>query len=99
MDPASGRTQGHSGLDRNAEPKPCPLALAGVAGRGIAGGRVDHLWNLYKLTAAYCEACAGACRMMFERLWVLLFLPVPLAWMAWEWRKQMRLAPLVMKTG
>ena len=36
--------------------------------------------------------------MTFERLWVLLFLPVPIAWMLWEWRRHVRRAPLVMKT-
>jgi Ca-activated chloride channel family protein len=37
--------------------------------------------------------------MIFERLWALLLLPLPLAWITWEWRRQMRLAPLLMKTG
>ena len=37
--------------------------------------------------------------MIFERLWVLLLLPLPLAWMAWEWRRQLRLAPLLLKTA
>jgi Ca-activated chloride channel family protein len=38
--------------------------------------------------------------MIFERLWVLLLLPLPLGWMAWEWRRQaLRHAPLILKTA
>jgi Ca-activated chloride channel family protein len=37
--------------------------------------------------------------MTFERLWVLLLLPLPLGWMLWEWKRQLRLAPLLLKTG
>jgi Ca-activated chloride channel homolog len=37
--------------------------------------------------------------MIFEHLWVLLFLPIPLAWTAWAWKRQLRLAPLLLKTG
>jgi Ca-activated chloride channel family protein len=37
--------------------------------------------------------------MIFERLWVLLLLPLPVSWMVWEWRRQMRLAPLLLKTA
>lgn len=37
--------------------------------------------------------------MIFERLWVLLLLPLPLAWMVWEWRRQLRHAALILKTA
>ena len=37
--------------------------------------------------------------MMFERLWVLLLLPLPLAWLVWELRRQPRRAPLYLKVG
>ena len=37
--------------------------------------------------------------MTFERLWALLLLPLPLAWLAWEWRRQVRHAPLLIKTA
>ncbi|MGA2715274.1 MAG: VWA domain-containing protein [Bryobacteraceae bacterium] len=37
--------------------------------------------------------------MTFERLWVLLLLPLPLAWLAWEWRQQPRRAPLYLKVA
>jgi len=35
--------------------------------------------------------------MTFERAWVLAFLVLPLAWMAWEWRRQVRRSALLMK--
>ena len=35
--------------------------------------------------------------MIFERLWVLPFLLIPLAWLAWEWRRQARRTPLLLK--
>ena len=28
--------------------------------------------------------------MTFDRLWVFLLLPLPLAWLLWEWRRQTR---------
>ena len=37
--------------------------------------------------------------MTFDRLWVLLLLPLPMGWLAWEWRRQTHRAPLVLKTG
>ncbi len=37
--------------------------------------------------------------MTFDRLWVLLLLPLPLGWLAWEWRRQAHRAPLMLKTG
>jgi len=37
--------------------------------------------------------------MTFERLWVLLLLPLPLAWLVWELRRQPRRAPLYLKVG
>jgi uncharacterized membrane protein/uncharacterized protein YegL len=36
--------------------------------------------------------------MSFERLWALILLPLPLAWLAWEWRRQVRHVPLILKT-
>lgn len=35
--------------------------------------------------------------MTFERAWVLFLLPLPFLWLAWEWRRQMRHAALVLK--
>jgi Ca-activated chloride channel family protein len=37
--------------------------------------------------------------MIFERPWALLLLPLPLGWLVWEWRRQMRRGPLAMKTA
>lgn len=37
--------------------------------------------------------------MTFDRVWVLLLLPLPLAWIAWEWRRQYRRLSLVLKTA
>jgi len=37
--------------------------------------------------------------MSFERAWVLLLLVLPLAWMAWDWRRQPRHAHLLLKTA
>jgi Ca-activated chloride channel homolog len=37
--------------------------------------------------------------MIFARFWVLSFLLLPLAWLAWEWRRQVRRAPLLLKTA
>ena len=37
--------------------------------------------------------------MIFERLWALLLLPLPLAWLAWEWRRQTRHAPVLIRTA
>jgi uncharacterized protein YegL len=37
--------------------------------------------------------------MTFDRFWVLPLLLFPLAWLAWEWRRQMRRAPLVLKVS
>ncbi|MDE3197353.1 MAG: VWA domain-containing protein [Acidobacteriota bacterium] len=37
--------------------------------------------------------------MTFDRVWVLLLLPLPLAWMAWEWRRQYRRVSLILKTA
>ncbi len=37
--------------------------------------------------------------MTFDRAWVLLLLVLPLAWAAWEWRRQPRRAPLLLKCG
>src|SRR4051794_25936692 len=36
--------------------------------------------------------------MTFQRLWILVFLPLPIAWMIWQWRPHTRRAPLVIKT-
>ncbi len=36
--------------------------------------------------------------MSFERAWILLFAPAPLAWAAWTWRKCPRRAALALKT-
>ncbi|MGD1072908.1 MAG: VWA domain-containing protein [Bryobacteraceae bacterium] len=35
--------------------------------------------------------------MTFERVWVLALLVLPLAWLAWEWQRQVRRGPLLMK--
>jgi uncharacterized protein YegL len=35
--------------------------------------------------------------MTFERLWFLLLLPLPLGWLAWEWRRQLRHAAVILK--
>lgn len=37
--------------------------------------------------------------MIFERLWALLLIPLPLAWLAWEWKRQIRHAPMFFKAG
>lgn len=37
--------------------------------------------------------------MTFERLWVLWLLALPLAWLAWEWRRQPRRAHLYLKVA
>jgi Ca-activated chloride channel homolog len=37
--------------------------------------------------------------MTFERLWVLLLLPLSLAWLVWELRRQPRRAPLYLKVA
>ena len=37
--------------------------------------------------------------MTFERLWALLLLPLPLGWLAWEWRRQLRRTPLILKAA
>ncbi len=37
--------------------------------------------------------------MIFARFWVLSFLLLPAAWLAWEWRRQVRRAPLLLKTA
>jgi Ca-activated chloride channel homolog len=37
--------------------------------------------------------------MNFERSWALLLLVLPLAWMAWDWRRQPRHAHLVLKVA
>jgi len=37
--------------------------------------------------------------MTFDRLWALLFLVLPLGWLAWEWRRQSRHAHLCLKTA
>jgi Ca-activated chloride channel homolog len=37
--------------------------------------------------------------MTFDRVWMLVLLPVPLFWLVWEWRRQIRRAPLAMKTA
>jgi uncharacterized protein YegL len=37
--------------------------------------------------------------MIFERLWVLPFLLAPLVWFAWEWRRQTRRTPLILKVS
>jgi len=36
--------------------------------------------------------------MIFDRYWVLPFILIPLLWMAWEWRRQVRRWPLALKT-
>jgi uncharacterized membrane protein/uncharacterized protein YegL len=36
--------------------------------------------------------------MTFDRLWVLPFLLLPLLWAAFEWRRQVRRTPLILKT-
>ncbi|MCU1326486.1 MAG: von Willebrand factor, type, partial [Bryobacterales bacterium] len=36
--------------------------------------------------------------MTFQRLWVLIFLLLPLGWMLWQWRQHTRRAPLIIKT-
>src|SRR5580700_5146310 len=41
----------------------------------------------------------GACPMSFERAWALLLLALPLAWIAWDWRRQPRHAHLVLKVS
>jgi uncharacterized protein YegL len=37
--------------------------------------------------------------MSFERSWVLFLLLLPLAWVAWEWKRQARHAHLLLKAG
>ena len=37
--------------------------------------------------------------MTFDRFWVLLLLPFPLAWLVWEWRRQTRHLALLLKTA
>ncbi len=37
--------------------------------------------------------------MIFERHWALALLLIPLLWMAWEWRRQARRTPLILKTA
>jgi len=37
--------------------------------------------------------------MTFERTWALLLLVLPLAWMAWDWRRQPRHAHLLLKVA
>ena len=37
--------------------------------------------------------------MSFDRSWVLFFLLLPAAWVAWEWRRQARHAHLLLKAG
>ncbi len=37
--------------------------------------------------------------MTFDRLWLLPLLLLPLAWIVWEWRRQPRRAPLVLKAA
>ena len=37
--------------------------------------------------------------MTFDRAWVLLLLPLPLAWMVYEWRRQFRPAALLLKAA
>jgi Ca-activated chloride channel homolog len=37
--------------------------------------------------------------MTFDRLWALLLLPLPLAWLVWEWRRQPRHAHLCLKVA
>jgi uncharacterized membrane protein/uncharacterized protein YegL len=37
--------------------------------------------------------------MIFERLWALSFLVIPFGWLAWEWRRQVRRMPLILKTA
>src|SRR5579863_7561001 len=60
---------------------------------------MDRLWTLLRLAPSYRKAHAGACRMTFERLWALLLLPLPLAWVAWEWRRQIRHNHLLLKAA
>ena len=35
--------------------------------------------------------------MTFQRLWVLFFLPLPLGWLFYEWRRHIRRTPLTIK--
>jgi Ca-activated chloride channel family protein len=37
--------------------------------------------------------------MTFDRTWALILLVLPVAWAAWEWRRQPRVAPLLLKFG
>jgi Ca-activated chloride channel homolog len=37
--------------------------------------------------------------MSFDRAWVLFLLLLPAAWLVWEWRRQPRRAPLLLKVG
>jgi uncharacterized protein YegL len=37
--------------------------------------------------------------MTFDRAWVLFFLALPIAWLAWDWRRQAQLAHLLLKVG
>ena len=37
--------------------------------------------------------------MTFDRLWALLLLPLPLAWLAWEWRRQVRHTSVILKAA
>ncbi len=41
----------------------------------------------------------GTGGMTFDRIWVLPFLVLPLAWIFWEWRRQPRRAPLLLKAA
>jgi uncharacterized protein YegL len=37
--------------------------------------------------------------MTFDRPWALLLLILPLIWLAWEWRRQFRRTPVILKTA
>jgi Ca-activated chloride channel family protein len=37
--------------------------------------------------------------MTFDRVWVLFFLILPIGWVVWEWTRQARKSPLLLKAG
>ena len=86
-------------LDRSPARQSGFVALAGPAGHGFVDCRVDHVRALFQNAPARSEISYGADRMSFERGWVLLLLVLPLIWMAWEWRRQTRHAPLLLKVA
>src|SRR5689334_2038176 len=86
-------------MERLPAPQSRLVAVPGRPGSSRADCGVGCLRTLFAPSPARCKTETGACCVTFDRAWVLFLLVLPLAFAAWEWRRQPRRVPLLLKAA